>query len=83
MNRILGIIGRPFRSRKNRVALVTLVVAFAAELGWNISGELLLTILGVGSALILGIAHEDNGSKRTAFVVTPRMEKSPGAANHG
>ena len=55
---------RPLASRKNRVALVTLIVAFAAEWGWQVSEELLLTIFGLGASLILGIAHEDNGAKR-------------------
>ncbi len=52
---------QPLASRKVRVALVTVAAAFAAEFGLNVSEELLLTILGVGVALILGIAHEDAG----------------------
>ena len=52
---------RPLSSRKVRVALTTVVVAFAAEFGLNVSSELLLTILGVGVSLILGIALEDAG----------------------
>ena len=52
---------RPLRSRKVRVALATVVTAYAAEWGLGVSEELVLTILGVGVALILGIAHEDNG----------------------
>ena len=52
---------RPLASRKVRVALTTVVVAFATELGLKVSDELVLTILGVGVALILGIAHEDAG----------------------
>jgi len=53
----------PLRSRKVRVALATVMAAYAAELGFGMSQELVLTILGVGVALILGIAHEDHGQK--------------------
>ena len=42
-------------------ALATVVAAFAAEFGLSVSEELVFTILGVGVALILGIAHEDAG----------------------
>lgn len=52
---------RPLASRKVRVALATVAAAFAAEFGWDVSDELVFTILGVGVALILGIAHEDAG----------------------
>ena len=51
----------PLRSRKVRVALATVVAAFAMEFGLDVSEELILTILGVGVSLILGIAHEDAG----------------------
>ncbi len=54
---------RPLRSRKVRVALATVAVAFAAEFGLGVGQELILTILGVGVSLILGIAHEDAGQK--------------------
>ena len=46
-----------------RVALATVVAAYAAEVGFEVSEELVLTILGVGAALILGIAHEDHARK--------------------
>ena len=52
---------RPLSSRKVRVAVATVIVAFAAEFGLDTSAELIATILGVGVALILGIAHEDAG----------------------
>ena len=51
----------PLKSRKTRVALATIAAAFAAEFGLHVSEELVLTILGVGVSLILGIAHEDAG----------------------
>ncbi len=55
---------QPLRSRKVRVAIATLVGAFAAEYGLHVREELVLTILSVGVALILGIAHEDAGRRR-------------------
>ena len=54
----------PLRSRKTRVALATVIAVYAAEFGLGVSEEVVLTILGVGISLILGIAHEDNGRKR-------------------
>ncbi len=57
---------RPLSSRKVRVALATVITAFAAEYGLRIEDDLVFTILGVGVALILGIAHEDAGQKRSA-----------------
>lgn len=58
----------PLRSRKVRVALVTVIAAFGAEYGFEIRQELLLTILGVGISIILGIAHEDNGRNASGNV---------------
>jgi hypothetical protein len=60
---VLRRVARPLASRKVRVALVTVLAAFAAEWGLRVQEELVLTILGVGAALILGIAHEDHGRK--------------------
>ncbi|MGQ9650857.1 MAG: hypothetical protein ACUVXJ_12160 [Phycisphaerae bacterium] len=57
-------LGRPLVSRKVRVALATVLAAYAAECGLGVSEEMMLTILGVGAALILGIAHEDQGLKQ-------------------
>jgi len=54
---------RPLASRKVRVALATVLAAYAAEFGLEVSEQMVLTIVGVGVALILGIAHEDNGKK--------------------
>jgi hypothetical protein len=54
----------PLRSRKVQVALATVLVAYAAEVGLEISAEAVVTVLGVGVALILGIAHEDAGRSR-------------------
>lgn len=54
----------PLRSRKVQVALATVVVAYAAQAGLEVSTETVVTVLGVGVALILGIAHEDAGRAR-------------------
>ncbi len=51
----------PLRSRKVQVALVTVVVSFLAQAGVILNEETVLSVLGVGTALILGIAHEDAG----------------------
>jgi hypothetical protein len=54
---------RPLASRKVRVALATLLGAYAAQAGLEVGDEVLLTLVSVGVALILGIAHEDAGLK--------------------
>ncbi len=53
----------PLRSRKVRIALATVVAAFAAEYSLDVSEEMILTIMAAGIAVILGIAHEDAGAK--------------------
>jgi len=52
---------QPLASRKVRVALATVIAAYAAQYGLGVSEDVVLTILSVGVALILGIAHEDAG----------------------
>lgn len=52
---------RPLASRKVRVALATVLAAYAAEYGLQLSEEMVLTLVSVGVALVLGIAHEDAG----------------------
>lgn len=54
-------LAQPLASRKVRVALATVLAAYAAEYGAGWSEELVLTVVSVGVALILGIAHEDAG----------------------
>lgn len=51
----------PLRSRKVQVALVTVIVAYAAQAGLAVDEATVTTVLAVGVALILGIAHEDAG----------------------
>ncbi|MCA9243712.1 MAG: hypothetical protein KDA32_07165 [Phycisphaerales bacterium] len=51
----------PLRSRKAQVALATLIAAYALQFGFQVSEETVLGVVGVGVALILGIAHEDAG----------------------
>jgi hypothetical protein len=49
------------RSRKVQVAIATIVATYAAQAGLLLNEETVVTVLGVGVALILGIAHEDAG----------------------
>jgi hypothetical protein len=51
----------PLRSRKVQVAVATVLTAWGAQLGFGVTEEAVLSVLGVGVALILGIAHEDAG----------------------
>jgi len=51
----------PLRSRKVQVALATILAAYAAQAGVVMNEETVTAVLGVGIALILGIAHEDAG----------------------
>lgn len=65
VQRVGQVIVRPMASRKVRVAVATLLAAIAAEYGLQVSEEMVLTIVSVGVALILGIAHEDAGRGRS------------------
>ena len=49
----------PLLSRKIQVAVATAVVAYLAQYNFNVSQDIVITILAVGAAVILGIAHED------------------------
>lgn len=51
----------PLRSRKIQIAVATVFVTYAAQVGLMLNEETVMTVLGVGVALILGIAHEDAG----------------------
>ena len=52
---------KPLASRKVRVAPATVTAVFAGEFGLGVSEEMVFTMVSVGVALILGIAHEDAG----------------------
>ncbi len=69
---------RPLRSRKLRVALTTVIAAFLTDYGFAVREELVYTILAVGAALILGIAHEDSG--RAAVACADPPARPPSAA---
>lgn len=56
----------PLRSRKVQVAVATVVTAWASDFGFGVGEETVLAVLGVGVALILGIAHEDAGRARSS-----------------
>lgn len=63
LKRIASWIGDFLSSRKVRVALATVIAAAVAKAGLHVSEDMVLTILGVGTALIMAIAHEDHGMK--------------------
>ena len=62
---------KPLQSRKVRVALTTVIAAYLVEAGLEVSEEMILAILGVGVAVILGIAVEDSGAKSAQLVELP------------
>ena len=53
----------PLASRKVRLALATVLASYAAEAGLNWGADRIYAIIGVGVALILGVALEDAGYK--------------------
>jgi len=63
LTKLVSFLVQPLYSRKVRVALATVIATYAGQagLGWN--EQMVLTAMSVGVALILGIAHEDAGSK--------------------
>lgn len=48
-------------SRKVQSAVATVLVAVLAQYGFEADESTVLAVVAVGAALILGIAHEDNG----------------------
>ena len=49
-----------------------MLAAYLAEAGLDVSGEILVSIIGVGVAVVLGIAIEDHGRKsHTEVTVVP------------
>jgi len=51
----------PLRSRKVQVAIATVVAAWLVHAGLDVSESVVTAVIASGVALILGIAHEDNG----------------------
>lgn len=51
----------PLTSRKVQVAVATVIGAWAAHAGLDADEKTVAAVIGVGVALILGIAHEDAG----------------------
>jgi len=63
LTKIVALVVGPLCSRKVRVALATVIAAYVGQLGLGWDEPMVLTVLSVGVALILGIAHEDAGAK--------------------
>lgn len=61
----------PLRSRKVHTAVATVVAAYLAHAGLEVSSEVIYGIVGIGASLILGIAHEDAGAKSAGKAPTP------------
>lgn len=59
--KVVSLAVSPLASRKVRVAMATVVAAYAGQWGLGWDETMVLTVLSVGVALILGIAHEDAG----------------------
>ncbi|MBK8916308.1 MAG: hypothetical protein IPM64_17225 [Phycisphaerales bacterium] len=53
-------------SRKVQVAIATMVVSLAARWGFQVDPEIAVTLIGLGAAIILGIAAEDAATKLAA-----------------
>ncbi len=81
MNSYLTRLVRPLQSRKVRVALATLLAAFLGDWGFDISEQRMLMIVGVGVAIILGIAHEDHGKKMALPPAATRPAEPPAGDN--
>lgn len=69
------------KSRKVRTAIATVIAAFVADTGFEADESLIVTILGVGCAVILGTALEDFGIKRRSSVLDPGRDATSGG--HG
>lgn len=77
MKTIVSWLVAPLGSRKVRVALATVMAAYAGQAGLGWDEQMILTVLSVGVALILGIAHEDAGTKSTASEQAPQRSSQP------
>lgn len=61
----------PLLSRKTRWAIATLGTIYWAKVGYDLPDEVLYSILTLGTAVILGNAHEDNGLKSNGHYRPP------------
>jgi len=68
---------QPLRSRKVRVALATVLAAYLADWGLDVSDTVLYGIIGVGAAIIGGIALEDAGTKAGGLTVVDDDDDKP------
>jgi len=66
----------PLKSRKIQTAVATVILAYLAQWGLEVPEEVVMSILGVGVAVILGIAHEDAGEKSGALKLIPTTKPS-------
>ena len=74
---VLKRIAQPLLSRKVRVAIATALAAFLAKKGLHLETELVVSIVTLGTAVILGIAHEDAGSKSVLQELSPPTPANP------
>jgi len=70
------------RSRKTRVAVTTTIVTLVARFGFDVDPEIIYSIVALGTAIILGIAHEDNGKHRKTTIQAVPI-KLPGIGKNG
>ena len=61
---VLKAVVNPLKSRKVRVAINTVVAAYLAQKQIEVSDDIVYAIVGLGTAVVLGIAIEDNGAKK-------------------
>ena len=61
---------RPLASRKIRLAIATVAAAYVGK-RFDWSEEQIMTVLTVGTAVILGVAIEDHGTKTGQAPPTP------------
>lgn len=67
---------QPLRSRKVRVALATVLAAYLADWGLDVSDTVIYGIIGVGATIIGGIAIEDAGVKRAGLTAVDDDDKA-------
>lgn len=81
VKRFLAVLAAPLLSRKVHLAMATVVAAYAAKAGWNVSEELVYGILGMGVTVILAIMGEDIATKLAAGKVDAAKVEAKGQAS--